>query len=85
MLLPLGLFRILKGHQIIGELRLTMSAAVLIDDKLKGHQIIGELRPDRCIEQLKSILKGHQIIGELRLRCLCFRVLLVIERSPDHW
>ena len=34
----------LKGHQIIGELRLMMSAATVTDIKLKGHQIIGELR-----------------------------------------
>ena len=34
----------LKGHQIIGELRLLTDNRCPRDTKLKGHQIIGELR-----------------------------------------
>ena len=35
----------LKGHQIIGELRLYRCLSPLFIGQLKGHQIIGELRP----------------------------------------
>ena len=35
---------LLKGHQIIGELRLTVKLEVWLTPQLKGHQIIGELR-----------------------------------------
>ena len=35
----------LKGHQIIGELRLAESWVFSLGYVLKGHQIIGELRP----------------------------------------
>ena len=34
----------LKGHQIIGELRLVTVTVALLSLTLKGHQIIGELR-----------------------------------------
>ena len=34
----------LKGHQIIGELRLKLAALQKPAMPLKGHQIIGELR-----------------------------------------
>ena len=34
----------LKGHQIIGELRLISLASLVQSTQLKGHQIIGELR-----------------------------------------
>ena len=35
---------VLKGHQIIGELRLKHPEHLKQLQKLKGHQIIGELR-----------------------------------------
>ena len=38
------LFRSLKGHQIIGELRLGYKSFCSSSHILKGHQIIGELR-----------------------------------------
>ena len=58
----------LKGHQIIGELRLIMLLNPSVRTKLKGHQIIGELRHgDDYICEGGYTLKGHQIIGELRL------------------
>ena len=60
------LFR-LKGHQIIGELRLFHFCQHLGTDGLKGHQIIGELRQRWARARRRNIqLKGHQIIGELR-------------------
>ena len=34
----------MKGHQIIGELRLGVGKVVVVVVVLKGHQIIGELR-----------------------------------------
>ena len=34
----------MKGHQIIGELRLKNEKNLFWVEKLKGHQIIGELR-----------------------------------------
>ena len=39
---------ILKGHQIIGELRL-LKVVTTSGSPLKGHQIIGELRPSRVV------------------------------------
>ena len=36
----------LKGHQIIGELRLPLVIVRRSPWRLKGHQIIGELRPE---------------------------------------
>ena len=57
----------LKGHQIIGELRLVNIILKGKINKLKGHQIIGELRQYVYSLLKKSHrLKGHQIIGELR-------------------
>ena len=38
---------LLKGHQIIGELRHRELIRIAWLNKLKGHQIIGELRPFR--------------------------------------
>ena len=35
---------LLKGHQIIGELRLIFLHKMNLQSELKGHQIIGELR-----------------------------------------
>ena len=40
---------ILKGHQIIGELRRLVGCDSPENSKLKGHQIIGELRLNRMI------------------------------------
>ena len=57
----------LNGHQIIGELRLTIWLVQQQDLTLNGHQIIGELRPRKLIDRFDPyILNGHQIIGELR-------------------
>ncbi len=65
----------LKGHQIIGELRLTLVPQSSQYPPLKGHQIIGELRPIRVFpSQGIAKLKGHQIIGELRLWRPAFRL-----------
>ena len=58
---------LLKGHQIIGELRPSVKAEVSADKQLKGHQIIGELRLTTSGSPFSPCwLKGHQIIGELR-------------------
>ena len=59
---------LLKGHQIIGELRpVTIFEPDALNAELKGHQIIGELRPlPRGHVFPNRKLKGHQIIGELR-------------------
>ena len=58
---------VLKGHQIIGELRLYYSIPSFFNWLLKGHQIIGELRlPWKASQLYAQKLKGHQIIGELR-------------------
>ena len=98
----------LKGHQIIGELRLSedlpkniykywrvtrslvsydyLNPLKILLLALKGHQIIGELRPPLVLLTFQlSILKGHQIIGELRQLSSYFRILDIIEGSPDHW
>ena len=40
----------LKGHQIIGELRLCLLLVVSKALSLKGHQIIGELRPSLSVK-----------------------------------
>ena len=41
---------LLKGHQIIGELRLSCLYRLMSSELLKGHQIIGELRPAICFK-----------------------------------
>ena len=83
----LKFLRKLKGHQIIGELRLTWCLLTQHQFVLKGHQIIGELRryaPDLLRPGVE--LKGHQIIGELRhFIYLLFLFFSCIEGSPDHW
>ena len=76
---------LLKGHQIIGELRPPFKVAKF-RTKLKGHQIIGELRQIVPINYSFGYqLKGHQIIGELRPESWVLWSLGCIERSPDHW
>ena len=47
---------------------------------LVSYAITSEIRGD------SQVLKGHQIIGELRLQYSAeMKVVLEIERSPDHW
>ena len=76
----------LKGHQIIGELRLSFQ------HQLKKTRVI-EGSPDHWWVTTLSLscfdshfkLKGHQIIGELRLWRPAFNDSDIIEGSPDHW
>ena len=77
---------ILKGHQIIGELRLWVDLAMMILLVLKGHQIIGELRRLVSYQQLARNIErspDHWWVTTI-LHQSVLRVY-EIERSPDHW
>ena len=69
----------LKGHQIIGELRLLLKTQIL-------HLLRIEGSPDHwwvtthifvCFDRI-FLLKGHQIIGELRR---CYRLFVRATRQ----
>ena len=76
----------LKGHQIIGELRLFQLSALENPLRLKGHQIIGELRPSLVFQprflsnwRVTRSLVSYDHVG------FQIGVESYIEGSPDHW
>mgnify|MGYP006952325261 CR=1 FL=1 len=76
---------LLKGHQIIGELRLWATSFLPSADNWKVTRSL--VSYDQTLKPELSFLwlKGHQIIGELRPSILVISFLASIERSPDHW
>ena len=77
---------LLKGHQIIGELRLKPFGLSGEWRQLKGHQIIGELRPIFSKPTLAQKIErspDHWWVTTVLPAVVYSRPL--IERSPDHW
>ena len=77
----------LKGHQIIGELRLQRGEPIGYGISLKGHQIIGELRPIHAVfaASLMFIERSPDHWWVTTYRLLSKYYKQYIERSPDHW
>ena len=76
---------LLKGHQIIGELRHPRQP-ITLRESLKGHQIIGELRqlltlliPSYEDWRVTRSLVSYDLSGLEGLQDF------EIEGSPDHW
>ena len=77
----------LKGHQIIGELRLNIVFIIVVIDKnWKVTRSLVSYDTLFLPVSTSFSLKGHQIIGELRLSNATLPTVGTgIERSPDHW
>ena len=77
---------ILKGHQIIGELRLSVLLSVLLIEDWKVTRSLVSYDSAEENPCNWAWLKGHQIIGELRpVKLEIIHIKPPIERSPDHW
>ena len=77
---------ILKGHQIIGELRPLTCRSCKEWLRLKGHQIIGELR--RLYLSIYASGLNWKVTRSLVSYDNPFHTIynsIKIERSPDHW
>ena len=76
----------LKGHQIIGELRLKADFSRVSNGNWKVTRSLVSYDVLRVRMIVFIVLKGHQIIGELRpILTTSFLASALIERSPDHW
>ena len=77
---------LLKGHQIIGELRLLQLLLLQPVQPLKGHQIIGELRLNTfCSKRIIIIERSPDHWWVTTKDTPLSSLSTKIERSPDHW